>query len=204
MRRRRVSDDDLWFAGVTGQAAAVASGQVSSVELVTGVLERIQRYDGQLNAFTTVLAEEALAEAAARDAQAGERGPLYGVPVAIKEELDVAGRVTTFGGRGNSTPGRGRRRGRAPAPRAGAVIVGKTHMPEFGAVALHRVGRPRHTPATRGTPGRSPGRLERRARPPRWRPGMVAVRASAATAAARSGSRRRAAGSSASSRSAAA
>ena len=127
-----MSDDDLWFAGVTGQAAAVASGQVSSRELVAGVLERIQRYDGQLNAFTTVLGEEALAEAAARDTQAGERGPLHGVPVAIKEELDVAGRVTTFGGRGNTTPAAADaevvRRLRA----AGAVVVGKTNMPEFG------------------------------------------------------------------------
>ena len=65
--------------------------------------------------------------------QGGERGPLYGVPVAIKEELDVAGCVTTFGGHGNSTPvaadGEVVRRLRE----AGAVIVGKTHMPEFGA-----------------------------------------------------------------------
>ena len=53
--------------------------------------------------------------------------------MAIKEELDVAGCVTTFGGRGNSTPeaedGEVVRRLRA----AGAVIVGKTQMPEFGA-----------------------------------------------------------------------
>ena len=58
----------------------------------------------QLNAFTAVLAEEALAEADARDAAGGGAGPLHGVPVAIKEEIDVAGWVTTFGGRGNSTP----------------------------------------------------------------------------------------------------
>jgi Asp-tRNA(Asn)/Glu-tRNA(Gln) amidotransferase A subunit family amidase len=62
----------------------------------------------------------------------GSSRPLLGVPVAIKEELDVAGCVTTFGGRGNSTPvaedGEVVRRLRA----AGAIIVGKTHMPEFG------------------------------------------------------------------------
>lgn len=124
-------NDELFWAGATGQAAAVANGEVSSRELVTAVLERIQRYDGALNAFTVVMADEALAEAGARD-DATERGPLHGVPIAIKEEVDVAGQVTTFGGRGNETPAKEDsevvRRLRA----AGAVIVGKTNMPEFG------------------------------------------------------------------------
>ncbi|QNN53593.1 amidase [Nocardioides mesophilus] len=124
--------DDLFFAGVAGQADAVRSGAVSSRELVAATLDRIGRLDGRLNAFTTVLADAALAEADARDAATGERGPLHGVPVAIKEELDVAGTVTTFGGRANSTPvaadGEVVRRLRE----AGAVIVGKTNMPEFG------------------------------------------------------------------------
>ncbi|MGN6129258.1 MAG: hypothetical protein ACTHOK_02865, partial [Nocardioidaceae bacterium] len=67
--------DDLFFAGVAGQASAVGDGTVSSRELTEGVLDRIQRYDGTLNAFTQVLAEPAVAEAAARDASTGERGP---------------------------------------------------------------------------------------------------------------------------------
>lgn len=125
-------DDDLAFAGVAGQAAAVADGTVSSRDLVAATLERIQRLDGRLNAFTVVSAERALAEAAARDDQRDDRGPLHGVPVAVKEELDVAGEVTTFGGRANRTPrtadGEVVRRLRA----AGAVIIGKTNMPEFG------------------------------------------------------------------------
>ena len=126
-------DDDLFFAGVTGQAEAVRTGQVGSRELVAATLERIQRYDGLLNAFTTVLGDQALTEAAERDAvPVEERGPLHGVPVAIKEEVDVAGQVTTFGGRANLTPaaadGEVVRRLRA----AGAVVVGKTNMPEFG------------------------------------------------------------------------
>jgi amidase len=124
--------EDLFFAGVTGQAAAVASGAVSASELVTGVLERIQRYDGRLGAFTTVLADRALRDAGALDASTGERGPLHGVPVAVKEEVDVAGAVTTFGGRANTRPAAQDaevvRRLRA----AGAVVVGKTSMPEFG------------------------------------------------------------------------
>jgi amidase len=128
-----MSDEDLFFAGATGQAAAVADGTVSSRELVTRVLERIQAYDGRLNAFTVVLAERALLEAQERDATPEEeRGPLHGVPLAIKEELDVAGAVTTHGGRGNVTPAAKDaevvRRLRA----AGAVVVGKTNMPELG------------------------------------------------------------------------
>lgn len=130
-------DDDIFFAGVGGQAAAIARGELGSRELVTATLERIQRYDGRLNAFTQVLAEEALAEARQRDAAPAEgRGPLHGVPVAIKEELDVAGAVTTFGGRANVTPAAADsevvRRLRA----AGAVVVGKTNMPEFGQVPM--------------------------------------------------------------------
>lgn len=130
-------DEDIFFAGVVGQAEAVRTGQVGSRELVAATLERIQRYDGRLNAFTVVLHDAALAEAAERDAApADARGPLHGVPVAIKEEVDVAGTVTTFGGRANVTPATADsevvRRLRA----AGAVVVGKTNMPEFGQVPL--------------------------------------------------------------------
>ena len=96
-------------------------------------MERIAATDPGLNAFSVVLAEQARAEADARDAQDDGSGPLYGVPVAIKEEIDVAGCVTTFGGKGNSTPaaedGEVVRRLRE----AGAVVVGNTTMPEFGA-----------------------------------------------------------------------
>ncbi len=125
-------DDDIFFAGAAGQAAAVRDGTLSSRELVAATLDRIRAYDGRLNAFTVVMAAEALAEAGERDTATGERGPLHGVPVAIKEEVDVAGQVTTFGGRGNSRPAA---RDAAVVRRlreAGAVVVGKTNMPEFG------------------------------------------------------------------------
>ncbi len=125
-------DADLFYAGVAGQASAVADGTLSARELTGAVLERIQRYDGALNAFTAVRAEEALAEAAERDAAPRPRGPLHGVPLAIKEEVDVAGQVTTFGGRGNSRPAARDAAVVARLREAGAVIVGKTNMPEFG------------------------------------------------------------------------
>lgn len=153
-------DDDIYFAGVAGQAAAVADGSISSRELVTGVLERIQRYDGRLNAFTVLMAEQALAEADSRDAEWGERGPLHGVPLAIKEEVDVAGQVTTFGGRANVTPAARDaeivRRLRA----AGAVVVGKTNMSEFGQWPLTESvahGLTRNPWDTRRSPGGSSG-----------------------------------------------
>jgi len=109
--------------------------EVTALEVTDACLERIGQRDAALNAFSVVLGAEARAEAAERDRSlaTGEvPGPLHGVPVAIKEEIDVAGCVTTFGGRANTTPvtrdGEVVRRLRA----AGAVIIGKTRMSEFG------------------------------------------------------------------------
>ena len=127
--------DELLWSGVAGQAAAVADGSVSAAALTDAVLARIEQVDPVLNAFTTVIADEARAEAAARDAAqaAGEPlGPLHGVPVAIKAENDVAGLVTTFGGRGNSEPAVEDGAVARLLREAGAVVVGQTNMPEFG------------------------------------------------------------------------
>lgn len=121
--------------GVAEQAAAVRAGTVSAVALTEQSLAKLHRLQPRLNAFITVLAEQALAEAAARDAQQarGETlGPLHGVPIAVKDEVDAAGAPTTYGGAGNTTPAATDseivRRLRA----AGAIIIGKTAMPEFG------------------------------------------------------------------------
>lgn len=148
--------DDLLWAGVTGQAVAVRNGDLSARELTSALLDRIQRYDGQLNAFTVVMADAALAEADGCDAAPTDaRGPLHGVPLAIKEEVDVAGQVTTFGGRGNSRPAARDAAVVARLRKAGAVIIGKTNMPEFGQwpyteSVAHGITRnpwdPRHTP----------------------------------------------------------
>lgn len=127
---------DLATAGVAETAAAIAQGEATARDVTAAALHRIEEREGALNAFSLVLERQALAEAAARDAaqsSGAELGPLHGVPIVIKEELDVAGAVTTFGGRGNSTPvatdGEVVRRLRE----AGAVVVGKSTMPEFGA-----------------------------------------------------------------------
>jgi amidase len=115
---------------------STTGGELTARRAVDEALARIAASDPGLHAFSVVLAEEACAEADARDAVAaagGVRGPLHGGPIAIKEEIDVAGTVTTFGGEANTTAAAADaevvRRLRA----AGAVVVGKTTMPEFGA-----------------------------------------------------------------------
>jgi amidase len=109
----------------------IASGGTTPEAQVEASLARVKAGDAELNAFSIVLAAEAREEAQVL-ARGDGAGPLHGVPVAIKEELDVAGCVTTFGGMGNSTPktedGEVVRRLRA----AGAVVGGKTQMSEFG------------------------------------------------------------------------
>lgn len=117
---------------VAETVAATTAGTLSARAAVDEALDRIARLDADLNAMSVVLAERARADADALDA--GEpTGPLHGVPLVIKEEVDVAGTVTTFGGAANTTPASADaelvRRLRA----AGAVVVGKTTMPEFGA-----------------------------------------------------------------------
>lgn len=129
-----MSDDDVAFAGVAGQADLIRRGEASARELVELVLGRIERLDRELNAFCAVYAERALLEAAQADARkrAGEDRPLLGVPVAVKDEIDIAGEVTGYG--------TGAMVSKAPADAevvrrlraAGAIVVGKTNMPEFG------------------------------------------------------------------------
>jgi amidase len=125
---------ELAFSGAAQQARLIASGEVSAREVVEGALRRIERLDPMLNAFRVVLAERALAEAQQADARrrAGEARPLLGVPVAIKDDTDVAGVPTARGTAASDLTPRDRdaevvRRLRA----AGAIVVGKTNVPEL-------------------------------------------------------------------------
>jgi amidase len=132
-----MNEAQIAYAGVAGQARLVRAREISAVELTQTLLRRIERLDPTLNAFRIVLHDEALAEAAARDRTAAregsdELGPLHGVPIAIKDELDVAGHLTTFGGAARTLPARGDSEPVSRLRAAGAVIIGKTRMPEFG------------------------------------------------------------------------
>ena len=124
---------DLAFAGAARQAELVRAGEVSSRDLVELYLERIGRIDPELNSFRVVLTERAIADADQADARraAEDRRPLLGVPVAVKDDQDLAGEVTARGTDAYGAPASEdseivrRLRG------AGAVIVGKTNVPEL-------------------------------------------------------------------------
>ncbi|MGW4591587.1 amidase [Amycolatopsis thermoflava] len=116
-------------------AAAVRNRELSPVELVDDVLTRIEEADARLGAYVAVTADRA--RHAAREAEreiaaGGVRGPLHGIPMGLKDLIDVAGLPTTASSRVRA----GHRAGSdsAVAARlagAGAILVGKTHTHEF-------------------------------------------------------------------------
>ena len=156
------SSEDLAFAGAAALAAKLREREVSSRELTQMFLDRIERIDPKLNAFRVIWRDRALEEADAADRRlgAGESAPLLGVPIAIKDTLDVAGDVTMFGTAGfDATAERDselvrRLRG------AGAVILGKTNLPELaihGFTESETFGVTRNPWNTDRTPGGSSG-----------------------------------------------
>jgi amidase len=124
---------DLRAAGVAETARLVASGEVTARQAADAALVRIEQLNPGLNAISQLLAHRARAEADARDAQPDKSGPLHGVPVVIKEEIEVEDCVTTFGGEANSTPAKEDAEVVKRLRNAGAVVVATTTMPEFGA-----------------------------------------------------------------------
>jgi amidase len=129
-----VDRSDLAFAGVAGQVELLRRGDVTSRELTQLSLDRIAALDRRLNAFNAVYAERALAEAGEADRRraAGDRAPLLGVPMAIKDEVDIAGEVTSRGTGAFDTRAAADSEVVRRLREAGAVIVGKTTMPELG------------------------------------------------------------------------
>jgi amidase len=127
-----VIDHELAFAGPSALAALVRSGEVHPRELVELFLARIQGLDGQLNAFRVTIADEALAAADAL-ARAGvaDAGPLAGVPVAIKDDLPVAGQTMTLGSRSAGPPQEIDAIAVARLRTAGAIPIGITNVPEL-------------------------------------------------------------------------
>ncbi len=131
--RPAAQSTDVAFVGAARQAELIATGQLSSRELVELYLGRIERIDPKINAYRTVMADRALTEAdqADRRRAGGDERPLLGVPVAIKDAADVAGEVSTQGTAAHGGPAGEDaelvRRLRA----AGAVILGKTNLPEL-------------------------------------------------------------------------
>lgn len=124
---------DLAFAGIARQAELIANAEISPRELVETCLERIERLDPRLNAFRVVFAERALTEAGQAEGRlgSGDRRPLLGVPIAVKDDVDVAGEVTAWGSAAHGPPATADselvRRLRA----AGAIVIGKTNVSEL-------------------------------------------------------------------------
>jgi Asp-tRNA(Asn)/Glu-tRNA(Gln) amidotransferase A subunit family amidase len=130
--------DDLCYLPASTLAARLRAGKVSPVEVVDALADRIKRLNPRLNAYVTLDLENARKDAEMKhkmrkEHPAGDLGPLHGVPVAIKDDLEVAGlrftcgsrlREKEFGKSDDLTVDRLRK--------AGAIILGKTNEPEFG------------------------------------------------------------------------
>jgi len=155
--------DDAVLAPAAELVDRLSGGSISPVELVDAVLERIDRHNGTINAYVLVLAEQARAQA--RDSEErirrGEARPLEGLPVAIKDNVHLAGTPMTLASEAVDA---------APSPidsyvvsrlrEAGAVFVGKTNLPELGTVPTsenRRFGATRNPWDTSRTAGGSSG-----------------------------------------------
>ena len=155
---------ELCLMSAVEMAHAVRTGEVSVQILIDTVLARIEKHNPRLNAFCTLMADEARAAAVRADAAlaAGvETGPLHGVPVSVKDNLYVKDSRTTFGSKLQEHDVT-----REDCPlverlrQAGAIIIGRTNSPEFGwkGVTDNRVfGVTRNPWNTDLTPGGSSG-----------------------------------------------
>ena len=149
---------DLALENLTVVAQRLQGGDLSPVALTRHMLDRIERFDTQFHSYVTVLAEQAMAQARAAEAaitRGNYRGPLHGIPVAVKDLCFTKGITTTCGARmfadwqpdhdGTVVQ---------KLTTAGAVLLGKLHMTEF-ALRWHHPYRP--IPVNPWGKGRWPG-----------------------------------------------
>jgi amidase len=130
-----MADRPLWQLGAVELASAIRSGDVRVTDAVASALERMDEVNPAVNAVTVSLADRAMAqaEAAQRETSSGRAlGPLHGVPVTIKENIDQEGLANT-----NGLPGLADNIAPADSPvarnlrEAGAIVLGRTNTPEF-------------------------------------------------------------------------
>ncbi|MBW4500843.1 MAG: AtzE family amidohydrolase [Scytonema hyalinum WJT4-NPBG1] len=127
---------NLEQADAVAIAAAVREGKVSAVDVAKAALQRIAARDNELNCFTTVTAETALADAERIDeeiAQGKNPGSLAGVPFAVKNLFDIAGLTTLAGAKINAEnpPASHDATAIARLKQAGAILVGALNMDEY-------------------------------------------------------------------------
>ena len=127
--------DDLCFASARDLAARVRTGDVSCTEVMDAFLERIDRVNPDINVICTLVADQAREGAATADAVPKEaRGKLHGLPIAVKDLAETKGIRTTWGSPlfENHVPTYDQLFVER-LKQAGAIIIGKTNTPEFGA-----------------------------------------------------------------------
>ena len=133
---------DLCYASASTLRDLYLRREVSPVEVVSAVLRRVEEVDPKVNAFVTVLADEAMREAKRAESELvrsrpEDLRPLFGVPVTVKDLVDTAGVRTTYGSRHYAE--------HVPVvdalswarlKAAGAILIGKTTTPEFGMLGV--------------------------------------------------------------------
>jgi aspartyl-tRNA(Asn)/glutamyl-tRNA(Gln) amidotransferase subunit A len=158
------ASEDLTALSLTEASARIRAHSVTPTQLTEACLARIETYNPKLNAFITVMREQALAQARELEAEqrSGKlRGPLHGIPIALKDNIDTAGVRTTaasavFDDRVPDTDAEVTRRLKA----AGAIFIGKTNLHEFamgGTNATSYYGPVRNPWALDRNPGGSSG-----------------------------------------------
>jgi len=129
------TDVPIYFRPVHELAVQLGKGEITSSELVESYLDRIKKHDAELGAFIAVCGEEAGKVAESADlarANGHAVGPVHGIPVAVKDIIDIEGRVTTGGSKAWE-----QRRSPVTATlvrrmiEAGMIVLGKTHTVEF-------------------------------------------------------------------------
>ena len=123
-----VAEKPLYYLTIHEAQQLIKNRELSPVELTRAVLDRIEAVDGKLHAYINLMAERAMMDARQAEGEIKQgkwRGPMHGIPVAVKDQLDVEGapaRIRQFTkGVGDATAVRKLRE-------AGAVIMGKLHM----------------------------------------------------------------------------
>ena len=150
------------FPTLTDLLYQLASGEVTAIELTRRTLHAIEASQPTLNAFRVILTESALAGAAQADRRraAGDEAPLLGIPIAVKDDVDVAGVPTSFGAAGPIRPATQDAEVVRRLKAAGAVIVGKTNTCELGQwpfTSGPAFGHTRNPWSRKHTPGGSSG-----------------------------------------------
>ncbi len=155
---------ELAALSITQVSALIASGEVSSVAVTESALAAIAAHDDGLKAFIDVYRESALVESRAADAEIASgnyRGPLHGVPTAVKDNIYIGGKRTTMGSKIHSNFVPARDAGvTTRLAAAGAIVVGKTNMHEYalgGTTDNPHWGTCRNPWDTTKTPGGSSG-----------------------------------------------